>query len=91
MKILAKGCQEVKKQKMILGKGITNEKYEKWVQWKAQILDSFGEIRRAFHCKGFFETDIIWYQTWYVQRFPISQTRKWLNTFFREHSILTGL
>ena len=33
---------------------IKNEKYEKWVQLKAEILASFGEINHAFHCKSFF-------------------------------------
>ena len=36
------------------GKGIKHEKYEKWVQLKAEILASFGEISHAFHCKSFF-------------------------------------
>ena len=65
MKILAKGCQEVEKTKKYLpknlglwtftqGKGIKHKKYEKWVQLKAEILASFGEISHAFHCKSFF-------------------------------------
>ena len=37
------------------GKGIKHEKYEKWVQLKAEILALFGEVSHTFHCKGFFK------------------------------------